>query len=146
AFDPAGLAGDFAGHHRHQRALIGPDFVDQREQIRPRITFDVVFDRRPNPRERACDVANILRRDVTRICAWVDGDAVNARINADTDGVENARLAAAARIPKRRDLVDVYREPDHPRCSFTTSTISCAHLRMSSSRLPSIITRSSGSV
>src|SRR5947208_1753765 len=36
--------------------------------------------------------------------------------------------------------------PCHPRCSLTTSTISCAQPRISCWSLPSIITRSSGSV
>ena len=43
---PAGLARDLARHHRHERALIGPHLLDEIEQLRPRIAFDVELDRR----------------------------------------------------------------------------------------------------
>src|SRR5204862_5072073 len=41
---PASLARDFSGNDRPERALIRPDLLDEIEQIRSRIAFDVVFD------------------------------------------------------------------------------------------------------
>ena len=41
---PTGLAGHLAGPDRHERELVGPDFVGQREQVRPRITLDIELD------------------------------------------------------------------------------------------------------
>ena len=111
---PAGLAGDFAGRNRDQRALIRLHLVHERQQIGARIAFDVVLDRRPSGRPSARrDVADIVRRDVPAIGARVHGDAVHAGVQADGNGVEHARHAAAARIAQRRDLVDVDRQADH---------------------------------
>ena len=61
---PSGLAGDLARHDRHERALIGPDLEHQIDQLRPRIAFDVVLDRRARAASARAIVAHILRRDV----------------------------------------------------------------------------------
>src|SRR5262249_8675476 len=110
---PAGLAGDFTGDDRHQRALIGPHFVYEVEQIRPRVALDVVFNVPVAAAERHSDVTNILRRDVTPIVTGMDGDTRRARGDADVDGFEDARHASAAGITERRDFVDVHRKLDH---------------------------------
>jgi hypothetical protein len=48
---PAGLAGDLARLHRHQRALVRADLVDQLEQAGPRIPLDVELDVVPPRRQ-----------------------------------------------------------------------------------------------
>jgi hypothetical protein len=106
---PACLAGDLAGNHGHERALIGADFFNERDQIRPRITFDVELDARRLCAQEGGDLADVGGRDVPLVGSRMDRDARRAGIDAYLHGFENARDASAARIAQRRDLVHVDR-------------------------------------
>src|SRR5262245_42561715 len=98
---------DFARDDGHERALVWVDLVHQRDQIGPRIPFDVELDEGTPPLERARDVANVLGRNVPPVSARMHGDAQGARGQTYLHGVEHARLHAATGVPQGRDLVDV---------------------------------------
>ena len=63
--------------------------------------------------QRFGDIAHVLGRDVAAISARVHGDAGHAGVETRRDGVEHTRLAPTARIPERRDFVDVDRKTNH---------------------------------
>ena len=75
---PAGLARDFAWHHRYERALRGPNFQHQLEEIGPRIALDVVLDLR-RALQQLGDVVHIRASDVTLVGAWMNRDARERR-------------------------------------------------------------------
>ena len=86
------------------------------------------------PRKRGSNLAHVVRRDVPAIGARMHGDAGSARGDTDADSLEHAGQLAAARVPERRDLVDVDGEVDQfPISRLTTSTISWAQARISPS-------------
>ena len=57
---PAGLAGDLAGLHRHERALIGLAPPAPAPEIGPRIAFDVELDAALERRELVGDLVHIV--------------------------------------------------------------------------------------
>src|SRR5437773_1201996 len=65
---------------------------------------------------------HVVRRDVTPVCPGVDGDARRARRDAYFDRVEDAWQVSAARVTKRRDLVDVDGKADHSKNTCTASS------------------------
>ncbi len=115
---PSCLARDFAGQHRHERALIGPHSLNELDEIGPRIAFDIEFDSRPLAFQRLHDVVHVLRLDVPLIGARMNGDALNAGSKTHGHRVEHARLVAAAGIAQGRDFVDVDGETDHGKTSI----------------------------
>ena len=104
---PPRLARDFAGPDGNERDLIGPDFVDQIEEIRPRVPLDVVLDDSAPRRQRRGDLPHVLGGDVPRVRARVDGDAGYAGGDADLDSLQDAGNLPASRVAKRGNLVDV---------------------------------------
>ena len=110
---PACLAGDFAGDDRHQRALIGADPLDERDEIVTRIALDIEFDLRPLAFERLRDVIDVLGNDMTAISARMHGDPVNPGAKTHGDGIKHARLVATPRVPQSRHLIDVHRQSNH---------------------------------
>src|SRR5215472_11259605 len=143
---PAGLAGDFAWRDWDERALVGPHLFDQRDEVGPGIPFDVEFDMRLAPRKHRRHLAHIVGGDVALVGARVNGDAIHASGDADANCIGHTRKVSSARVAKRGDLVDVDRKVNHdvPRFTWTTSTISWAHARISPSLRPSSMTRRSG--
>ena len=105
---PSGLAGDFTGLDRDQRALVGLHREHQLEKPWTRIAFDVVFDAAAERLQLVGDLMNVVDRDVTLIGTRVDGDAGCTRVDARPHGFDDRRNASATRIANRRDLVDVY--------------------------------------
>ena len=73
---PAGLAGDLARRDRHERALVRPHREHQRDQIGPRIAFDVELDvgrLRLEQRGDLADVAGVMCRSSARGCTVMPG-------------------------------------------------------------------------
>jgi hypothetical protein len=93
---PAGLTGDLAGLHRHERALVRPHLVHERQQVWPRVAFDVVLDPIAKRREQRSDLANVAAGDVAFVRPRMHGDARGALRNDHAHGLENGRLGAAA--------------------------------------------------
>ena len=110
---PARLTRDLARHDRHQRALIGPNLLDEIQQVRARVALDVVFDLRPLPAQRSRDVAHVAGSDVPAIRARMHGNTRRARSHAHVNRLEHARRAPAARVPQRRHLVDIDAQANH---------------------------------
>jgi hypothetical protein len=81
--------------------------VDERDQVRARIAFDIELDGPVARSMHGRDIEHIARRDVTRIRSRVNGDARHTSRDAHTHGVQNGRHRSASRVPKRGDLVDV---------------------------------------
>ena len=113
---PAGLAGHFSWHDGNQGALVGTHLLDEIQQLRTRIAFDVEFDSRGQRPQHRRNFTDIVGRDVTPVGPGVDGDARRARRNAHANSVDDARRPPAARVPQRRDFVDVDGETNHTRC------------------------------
>src|SRR5262245_2493228 len=104
---PAGLAGYLAGNDRHERALVGPHLLNERDQLRSRIPFDVVFDPRPEWRQHARDVPNVPGRDVPAVGPRMHGDSLHPGVDARTNRVEYAGEVPSAGVADGGDLVDV---------------------------------------
>ena len=134
---PTSLAGHLAGPDRHERELVGPDFVGQGEQVRPWITLDIELDIELDPgtarAQLLADLPHVVERDVPGVGAWMNGDPRRSGGDGDPCRVDDARHVPATRVAQRRDLVDVDAQPGprtpvrHPRCSLTVLTISAAH-------------------
>ena len=104
---PARLTGNLTRHNRHECALRRSHFLDEVEEIRARIAFDVVFDRPPGVPHHARDGAYVLGSDVAAIGPRMHRDPRRACGNAYVGRVDNARNSPAARITQRRDFVDI---------------------------------------
>ncbi len=66
---PAGLARDLAGLHRHQRALVRPRLEHERQEVGPRIPFDVELHPVATRREVRGDLAHVVGTDVALVGA-----------------------------------------------------------------------------
>ncbi len=110
---PARLTGHFSRHNWDERALIGAHLMDQRQQLGARIAFDVEFDRGWQRPKHTGDLADVIRCDVTSVCAGMHGDAGRARRDARPDRLDDAWRPPAARVAQGCDLVDVHGQTDH---------------------------------
>src|SRR5262245_57225484 len=59
------------------------------------------------------DLVDIVRPDMALVGPGMDGDAVGARVEGDASGLEHAGDTIRARVPQRRDLVDIDTETGH---------------------------------
>jgi hypothetical protein len=87
--------------------------VDEIDEIRPRVAFDVELDAGTQGLEAARDVAHVVWRDVALVRARVHGDASGSSRQADVHGVEDARLAATAGVPQGRHFIHIDRKTNH---------------------------------
>jgi hypothetical protein len=110
--------------------LVWPDIVRECEQVSSRVTFDVVFDIAWGAPDLGHHVADILECDVTRIRSRMHGDPRCTGSDARTNCRRHTWKTPAARIPQRRDFVDVDGKldghGDYPKCSLTLPAISDA--------------------
>ena len=79
-------------------------------------------------RDRADQMGDVLVDDVPPVLAQMRGDAVGARLLRDQGGADRVRIGAAARVPDRRDMVDVDAEAEPAR--------SCRSAHAATLRLP----------
>jgi hypothetical protein len=93
---PACLTRNLSRYYGYQRALIRPNSANKLDEIRPRIAFDVEFDRRPLAFKRTRDVVDVLRFDMALIGSWMNRDPVNSCAQTNVDCVEHAGLVTAA--------------------------------------------------
>ena len=123
---PPLVTGHLTGDNRYEGALRGNDGMNQRQQIRARISFDVELDAPWRMGEDLRNLVHVGRRDVTPVRAGVYGDALHACLEAHLHGLEYRRRCAAAGVPERRHLVDVHAQSNHltPISRWTTSAIS----------------------
>src|SRR5262249_12135008 len=105
---PSSLARDLTWFNRDQRALIGPGFFHQIEQLRPRIALDVELDARVLLAQDRGNGAHVFGRDVAATGTRVNRDARRPGRDTDPDSLEDARHAPAARVAQRGHLIDVY--------------------------------------
>src|SRR5207244_787804 len=92
----AGLAGDFAGHDRHQRALVRPHLADHLEQVGARIPLDVELDVGAPRRQEGGDVVDVAAVDVPFVGARMDRDAGRPRPAPDRRPPTRSITAAIA--------------------------------------------------
>ena len=93
------------GHERH---LIGTHLADQRDELRRRIAFDVVFDRRPEfVADQRRELGDVGAADVALVRARVHGDAMGAGLDHQSSRVRHARIADVALVAQQRHLVEV---------------------------------------
>ncbi len=104
---PPCLAGNLTGPNGHQRTLVRPHFVDELDEIGPRVALDIVLDLMPHWREHFGDFKNVGAPNVPLICTRMHRDPGGARLDTSTHGFDDARHRAAPGIPEGRDLVDV---------------------------------------
>ena len=90
---PARFAGDLAGLHRHERALIGLDREHELEEPGPRIAFDVELDAAlaaaPARSAISCTSAVVMCRASARGCTVMPGApaSMHVRTASITDGI-----------------------------------------------------------
>src|SRR5690606_27871301 len=107
------------------------DLENEVHEVGPRIAFDLELDRVAERRQTRGDRPHIVAGDVTFVGPGMHRDAGRAGRQACVDGVDHARHLTAARIAKRRDLVDVDAETNAYHLPLTAAAISSAQARMS---------------
>src|SRR5262249_14610794 len=99
--------------------LIRPHLLDQIQQVRAQIAFDVELHlRRPRAEQRR-DVAHVRGTNVPLVGAWMNRDAGRTGVDADLHRLEDARYLPAARVAQRRYFIDIDGELRHVAVSVT---------------------------
>ncbi len=120
---PSRLARDLSRCNRHQCALIRLHLVHQREEITARIAFDVELDASAIPGKQLGQLPHVRERDVPRIRARVDRNALDPDVDTHLGRLEDGRYGPAARIADGCDLIDVDGKIDHRPVLHTAARI-----------------------
>ena len=105
---PSCIRGQHAGRVGHERHLSRPHAQNQVDKLRAGVTLDIELDR-----QHRGEIEDVLKRDMPRVGPRMHRYPVTSGRDTRTRRLDDVRNIPAARIPERRNFVDVDAEPNH---------------------------------